>query len=167
MRTDEEGGPTHGQPSTLQNHRFLELERPQRIIWPNPLTPKPRGSQCGQSHLVAGKPEVPGTLLPALLWTTPLLRPSHSSRAFRKENQEGKSYTLHFMYPPAFNKEADGVNGRHEAPRRPGNNPAPHAEMLTTSSPVCTCSTSSYNVLLLQWVLKPLVEKMLPAYHWS
>lgn len=51
------------------------------------------------------------------------------------------------------------MNGKHEAPRRPGNNPAPHAEMLTTSTPVCTCSTSSYNVLLLQGVRKPLVEK--------
>lgn len=102
---------------------------------------------------------------PALDYSSSL--PSHSSRAFRKENQEGKSYTLHFMYPPAFNKEADGVNGGHEATRRPGNNPALHAEMLTTSSPVCTCSTSSNNILLLEWVLKPPVEKMLPAYHRS
>lgn len=54
------------------------------------------------SHLIADKPEVLGTQLPALLWTTPPLLPSHSSRAFRKE----KLYSA-FYVSPAFNEEAD------------------------------------------------------------
>lgn len=45
MRADEKGGPTNGQPSTQQNHRLLELERPHRITWPNPLTPILKSSE--------------------------------------------------------------------------------------------------------------------------
>lgn len=79
---------------------------------------------------------------------------SSPSFTLLKGLQDGKSRREKlfsaFCISPAFNKGADGVNDRHEATRRPANNPALHAGMLTTSSPVCTCSTSSYNILLLQ-----------------
>lgn len=165
MRADEKGGPTNGQPSTQQNHRFLELERPRRITWPNPLTPILKGSEMWPKSSSSKQARIPRhrTPSPALDYSS---FPSFKLKGLREGKiKKGKAKLCSLCIPPAFSEGADGVNGRHQATRNPS----------WAQAHQCPPVAYAHKDILLQWVLQLLTETVPdqdqpPAHHgpwWS